>query len=624
MEMKRIIRQIILVLMDVLSVNLVMLTAVWMENLFSVTSIDWGNYQVIATVITAIIILCFKLFGLYDSLWRYASTYEFLKVVSACMTGSIATYIVTNFSHISYLPITYIGIGLGYILMITGIRLAYRVIRRCLRMYQQRLTAHLKEEQERVMIIGAGEAATLVIKECYKDPKNKRNIVVAIDDDSQKQGSKINGVPIKGTTACIEQFVKEYRISEIIIAMPSAHKKKIAEVIESCSRTNCKLKIFPGIDHSLRKNNIKQIRNVNIEDLLGREEIILNNNRLKFIVHQKTILVTGGGGSIGSEICRQIAKFPIKQVVIFEIYENSAYSLQVELKQLGIPSEKVKVEIGSIRDKIKLQEVFEKYKPELVFHAAAHKHVPLMENNPEEAVKNNVLGTLNVLQCVAAFKIEKFILISTDKAVNPTSVMGVTKRIGEMLVEAMDRVVETTEFVAVRFGNVLGSNGSVIPLFKMQLEKGGPITVTHPEIERYFMTIPEAVRLILEALTFAKGGEIFVLDMGQPVKILDLAKNFIRLSGFEEGEDVEIKFTGLRPGEKLYEELLMAEEGLGKTSSDKIFIGRPEAVEYNLLLQQIELLKQDMEEGRDIRARLREIVPSYQSMEEANKKVINS
>ena len=376
--------------------------------------------------------------------------------------------------------------------------------------------------------------------------------------------------------------------------------------------------MFGKINKALEKGNNMHIRDVKIEDLLGRQEVVLENEKLKFALNKATVLVTGGGGSIGSEICRQIANMPLKQLVILDVYENSAYSLQLELKQQGIDESKVKVVIGSIRDGQRINEIFKEYRPDVVFHAAAHKHVPLMEENPEEAIKNNVFGTLNVMQCARAYKVRKFIMISTDKAVNPTSVMGVTKRIGELMVEAFDKISYATEFVAVRFGNVLGSNGSVIPLFKMQIEKGGPLTVTHPEIERYFMTIPEAVSLILEAVTLAQGGEIFILDMGQPVKILNLAKAFIRLSGLEEGKDIDITFTGLRPGEKLYEELLMDEEGIRKTASDRIFVGKSVGVNYEYLLKQLDELKQAMQRGDNLREALKQIVPTYQTMEEAN------
>ncbi len=622
--MKRIVRQLALMLMDIVSVNLVFIVALigWKSHIIN-EIICWNEYYQMMAFNTIVMILGFKLCGLYNSLWRYAGIREFIRVMITCILGGFGTVLVHKLFGLSLPSGFYIHIGIGYSILVVGIRVGYRLVRRLVWRFRRRNLVMKRQEQKSVMIIGAGEAAAILIKECNKEANPQRRIMVAVDDDCIKHGARINGVPIEGKIKDVGPIAKHYNISEIIIAIPSASKERIAEIIDICSETKCKLKIFPGIDKSLKKDHVKQIRNVNIEDLLGREEIILNNERLNFILNKKTVLVTGGGGSIGSEICRQIVKLPIHKVVILDIYENSTYSLQVELRQQGIPDEKIEVVIGSIRDKVKLNKVFEYYKPDIVFHAAAHKHVPLMEANPEEAVKNNVFGTLNVLQCAAKFKVTKFVLVSTDKAVNPTSVMGATKRIGEMLVEAMNTIVPSTDFVAVRFGNVLGSNGSVIPLFKMQLEKGGPLTVTHPEIERYFMTIPEAVRLILEAVSLAKGGEIFVLDMGKPVKILDLAKKFIRLSGLEEGKDIEIKFTGLRTGEKLYEELLMAEEGLSKTASNKIFIGKTSKVDYGKLTIQLNQLHKDLEEGNDLRARLKEIVPSYQTMEEANKKALN-
>lgn len=495
-------------------------------------------------------------------------------------------------------------------------RFSYKFVNRILSKFSKSYNA-LKEHlngttKNRVLLIGAGDAAALIIKESKKNPNHTYKIVAALDDDRTKHFSSLNGVPIRGPIENIQKFVEIYNVDTIILAMPSVGRERTSEILNLCSETSCHLKIFSGISSAINEEDqTYQVRSVRIEDLLGRDEIVLDSTKIEKDITNRTVLVTGGGGSIGSELCRQISSFNPSRLIIFDIYENNAYDIQNELLLNGFPRESLTVLIGSVRDKIKLNEIFETYQPDLVFHAAAHKHVPLMEDSPSEAIKNNVFGTYNVALCAREYKVKKFVLISTDKAVNPTNVMGATKRLCELIVQSINKTTKHTDFVAVRFGNVLGSNGSVIPLFKRQLEAGGPLTVTHPDIIRYFMTIPEAVRLILQAMSFAEGGEIFVLDMGQPVKILDLALNFIRLSGLEPYKDVDIVFSGLRPGEKLFEELLMDEEGITNTSSDKIFIGKPSDITFAELNQSLHYLHNALESDCDLREALHHVVPTY-------------
>jgi FlaA1/EpsC-like NDP-sugar epimerase len=434
-----------------------------------------------------------------------------------------------------------------------------------------------------------------------------------VDDDFKKYRGKIHGVPILGTREDIHRIVREKKIDEILIAMPSVSKQKIREIVDICKGTKCSLKTLPGVYEIIDgRVDIKKIRDIQIEDLLGRPPVEVDLESISDYLTNETILVTGGGGSIGSELCRQIASFSPKKLIVFDIYENSVYELQHELERKYGNGLNLQICIGSVRDKNRLKQIFRTYKPQIVFHAAAHKHVPLMESNPMEAIKNNVFGTINVAECADEYRAKRFVLISTDKAVNPTNIMGATKRIAEMVIQAKDRKSKT-EFVAVRFGNVLGSNGSVIPLFRKQILEGGPVTVTDSEIIRYFMTIPEAVQLVIQAGAMAKGGEIFVLDMGEPVKIKDLARDLIKLSGFEPDVDIKIEYTGLRPGEKLYEELLMAEEGLRETKHEKIFIGKPVFNDLDQLRKEIEMLKAVlMKEDKELmEVVVRKLVPGY-------------
>lgn len=472
----------------------------------------------------------------------------------------------------------------------------------------------------RVLIIGAGCAGEMVVKELEKNPQLNKKAVAIIDDDITRIGDQVSGVDIVGTRNSILKIVKLYKIDEIIFSIANISKKGKKEIIDICKNTNCKIKTIPGIYEIIDgKVDIKQVRDVDIEDLLGREPIEVDFNLMGSYIQDSTILVTGAGGSIGSELCRQIANIRPKKLIMLDNYENNLYSIQQELIRKYGDSIKMIAVVASIREQKRMEKIFDKYRPEVVFHAAAHKHVPLMENSPGEAIKNNIFGTLNVAMLSSKYNVKRFLLISTDKAVNPTNVMGATKRAAEMIIQSLNEESKT-EFVAVRFGNVLGSNGSVIPLFKKQIEEGGPVTVTHPKIIRYFMTIEEAVGLVIQAGGMAKGGEIFVLDMGEPVKILDLAKNLIRLSGFEPDVDIKIVFTGLRPGEKLYEELLMSEEGLLDTKHKKIFIGRPIDFDKNDLQKYlIELRDIVLEEDDELMEQaMKNLVPTFISPEVAN------
>lgn len=551
----------------------------------------------------------FVVFGLYNSLWRYVSIDELFKLIIATTLSSILIYIL-NVGFSFNLPRSIIFIDLILSIFLTGaLRLSYRVVRRA---YQNINQAN--DNLNRVMIIGAGDAGSMIVRELKNLVNMQYKPVVIVDDDKRKNNSVIHGVPIRNGMNDIPVLVKEYNVNEIIVAIPSLNREKLAEIVKIAQTTHCRVKTLPGINDLIDNEvTIKNIRDVSIEDLLGRDEIKLKIDEISSYLENKVVLVTGAGGSIGSELCRQIVKFKPSQLILLDIYENNVYDLQQELihlyKRLNL-----EVIIASVRDKERILEIFKFYKPEIVFHAAAHKHVPLMESNPQEAIKNNVFGTLKVAQCAHETNVKRFVLISTDKAVNPTNVMGATKRVAELIIQAMDQISET-EFVAVRFGNVLGSNGSVIPLFKKQISYGGPITITHPDITRYFMTIPEASRLVLQAGAIAEGGEIFVLDMGKPVKIVDLAKHLIELSGFEPDIDITITYTGLRPGEKLYEELLLSEEGTSETNHTGIFIAKPSLIDYNELLKKIHKFEDEIESKVDIIEQLKVLVPTYKCEE---------
>ena len=565
-----------------------------------------SNYVENVLPYTIMSLLIFWLFRLYHSLWQYASIAEVYRIAEACITVEVVHFL-SNKIVGNMLPRScYFNAAIYLIIAICASRFMYRMIRTVLNKYRNIKTSN------NVMIIGAGEATNVIMREIQNSSYlANSNIACIIDDDRRKVGKYIRGVKVIGTRDKIKEAAKLYDIDEIIFAIPSASNEVKRDILNICKETDCTLKILPGVYQMVDGEiNVNSIRNVDVLDLLGRDPIEVDIESIMGYVKDKVIMVTGGGGSIGSELCRQLVSHKPKQLIIFDIYENNAYDIQQELK-INYPDANVVTLIGSIRNVSRLESVFAQYKPDIVYHAAAHKHVPLMEVSPDEAVKNNVVGTWNVARMADKYGVKKFVMISTDKAVNPTNVMGATKRICEMIVQTYNEISKT-DFVAVRFGNVLGSNGSVIPLFKRQIEAGGPVTVTDPNIIRYFMTIPEAVSLVLQAGAYAKGGEIFILDMGEPVKIDDLAKNLIRLSGYTLGVNMEIKYTGLRPGEKLYEELLMKEEGLQETDNKLIHIGKPIEFEKENFFDNLEKLKEEAySETGNIRESLKKVVDTY-------------
>lgn len=574
----------------------------------------------ISTIMLSIIIymlihtVSFKLFKCYSSLWRYAGEEELVSILSACLVYVIPVYIVHRLIGIDYSILFYVVSTILIIGYTGGLRLVYRTGRR----FKTRMI--VSQDSQRVLVVGAGSAGQMIINELKENPQLKKVPVGIIDDDINKIGRVIHNVKILGDTSQVKEIVEKENVDEIILAMANVDKARKSEIINICKETKCKLKTIPGIFEIIDgKVDIKKIRDVDIEDLLGREPIKVNMEEMSGYIEERTVLVTGGGGSIGSELCRQIASFNPKHLIIVDNYENNAYAIQQELIRKYEGKLNLSTIIASIREYKRMDEIFNEYKPDVVFHAAAHKHVPLMENSPSEAIKNNIFGTLNVAKLADKYSVKRMVLISTDKAVNPTNIMGATKRAAEMIIQTINKNSET-EFVAVRFGNVLGSNGSVIPLFKKQIAEGGPVTITHPDIIRYFMTIPEAVQLVLQAGAMAKGGEIFILDMGEPIKIVDLANNLIRLSGFEPGVDIKIEYSGLRAGEKLYEELLMSEEGLTKTANSKIFIGKPVEFDSKKVMYHLEMLKKivDNEDVELIDSVMRAFVTTYVRPEDVN------
>jgi FlaA1/EpsC-like NDP-sugar epimerase len=618
-EMSKAIRIITLVVLDAILLNVSLCLALLVKFDTSIPQQYLGYIIDNALIVTALQLVIFYVLGLYRSLWEYASIEEMLQVIIATAAASIVGVIAGLVTGNTFPISIYLVSWLFLCILVGGVRISYRFARR-VRIHIERNRC----EPSRVMIVGAGSAGSMLIKEFKNHTDMNMVPVVMIDDDKTKQGTIINGVPVISGRERIKELAKQYKIDEIVVAIPSASRSEIAELLRISKETKCKLKTLPNVLDILDGEvTVKQLRDVNIEDLLGRDEITLNMEEISDYLKDEVVMVTGGGGSIGSELCRQIARFGPKKLIIFDIYENNAYDLQNELLFTYKDKLDLEVLIGSCRDRERLREVFERYKPGVVFHAAAHKHVPLMEGNPSEAIKNNVFGTLNTCRRAVDFGAKKFILVSTDKAVNPTNIMGASKRLAEIIVQSMNRMGDT-KFAAVRFGNVLGSNGSVIPLFRKQILQGGPVTVTHPEVIRYFMTIPEAAQLVIQAGALAKGGEVFVLDMGEPVKIDDLARDLIRLSGLEPDVDIKIEYTGLRPGEKLYEELLMAEEGLEKTAHKKIFIGKQQDMSFQEVIMCIKALENSMESDEMLRETMAKLVPTYKYEREYKKPEINS
>ena len=604
-------RRTCLIIYDIISIALASYVAILWRYDFHLDEIPRHFMQPIERFLPINILLALVIFyfmRLYNSLWAFAGETELQNIVMGCVLSTLVDAaglqlfkVTTRAVPRSYYP-AYMAV---LVVCIFTSRFSYRFFRG-LKHKQQN-----KKNLISVMVIGAGEAANLIIKEIVNSNFSTMVIKCIIDDDKGKWGKYIQGIKVVGGRDKIVECADIYDVDEIIVAMPSAPRTEIREILEICKDTNCKLRSLPGMYQLVNGEvNVSKLRDVEVEDLLGRDPVSVDMDSILGYVQGKVVLVTGGGGSIGSELCRQIATHRPKQLVIVDIYENSVYDVQQELKQ-KYPELNLMVLIASVRNTNRMNYIFSKYKPDIVYHAAAHKHVPLMEDSPTEAIKNNVFGTFKTAQAAAMSGVQRFVMISTDKAVNPTNIMGASKRICEMIIQTFDKHYDT-EFVAVRFGNVLGSNGSVIPLFRKQIAAGGPVTVTHPDIIRYFMTIPEAVSLVLQAGAYAKGGEIFVLDMGEPVKILSLAENLIKLSGYRVGEDIKIEFTGLRPGEKLYEELLMDEEGMKDTANRMIHIGKLIEVDEHVFFTQLKELKDECQiENSDIRPLIKKIVPTY-------------
>ena len=632
---------VFLMVYDFIAVCAAYFLALWLrfDGVYSRIELKYINaYNTFIIPCAAVSIIIFLIFRMYNSMWRFASFSEFVRTVLGSLVSSTLHAILITLL-LERMPLSYYLLGAvmqGILLL--GVRFSFRFIQ-----ILKRRSETTNEDARRIMLIGAGNAAQSILREVSRAHEVTDKVVCIIDDNPNKWRRYMDGVPIVGGREEILNAAKQYKVDEIFFAIPSATVRQKRDILAICNETGCKLKQLPGLYQFVTGDiAVSAMKEVSIEDLLGRDPIKADMKEVFEFITGKTVLVTGGGGSIGSELCRQIAAHKPKQLIIFDIYENNAYSIQLELKE-KYPDLNLETLIGSVRDSRRIFEVFETYRPEIVYHAAAHKHVPLMEDSPCEAIKNNAIGTYKTAYAAMVHGCERFVLISTDKAVNPTNIMGASKRLCEMIIQSFDKKIKEgkadqipqifthedskhinnqasakpedikTEFVAVRFGNVLGSNGSVIPIFKQQIEKGGPVTVTHPDIIRYFMTIPEAVSLVMLAGTYAKGGEIFVLDMGSPVKIDDLARNLIRLSGFKPDIDIKIEYTGLRPGEKLYEEKLMAEEGLQKTDNDLIHIGNPIKFDEEAFLKQLEALTEAAYANKEdqIRALVQQSVSTY-------------
>ncbi len=609
LEKKWLTRVILIMVLDVLSIAASYLLALWARFDFRFTDIPQEFFNVYLHTIWWWILVCLAVFwlcNLYNSIWQFVSVDALMRIVLAYVVLGGLSLLCIKLFHL-VMPRSYYVWGLLLSFCCTsGIRFFYRALR-----YLRNRVFQPARSTENVMLIGAGRAGRQLMREYAVSSHLQGRVVCIIDDNPAKRGRILDGVRIVGGRQDIPEAAQRYDVHKIIFAIPSLEGPQRQEILRICSETGCELQVVPGIYQLVNGEvTISKLRRVELQDLLGREPISVNLGEICGYVTGKTVLVTGGGGSIGSELCRQLAHYHPKRLVIFDIYENNAYEIQQELLRQNSDLE-LSVCIGSVRDRARVDTLLQTYQPELIFHAAAHKHVPLMEDSPNEAIKNNVFGTWNIARSAAEHGVQRFVLISTDKAVNPTNIMGASKRLCEMLVQLMSRR-SRTEFVAVRFGNVLGSNGSVVPLFEKQIAQGGPVTVTHPDITRFFMTIPEAVSLVLQAGAYAKGGEIFVLDMGKPVRIDDMARQLIRLSGYEPDVDIPIIYTGLRPGEKLYEELLMAEEGLQETANRLIHVGRPIEMDDAAFLAQLENLERLCRENSPaIRQAVADMVPTY-------------
>ena len=615
-------RHMLLIFLDIAIVIGSYLVSILFLNVQIADFSEFAKEMCIAVLIYEVFL---NIFQMYKNLMRYEIGKDYIKYL---ISGCLSTILMIIISGI--LRFEYFGARINVLsgLFISGIFVLYRIAGRGVLSRISNAKKHEKTSRnnkiENLLIIGAGMGAKEIILAVNNTMKDQYNIVGIVGDNTNKLNKNILGVKVLGTRYDIPTIVKEKNVDIIYLAIDNITQMSRKNIIEICQTTGVKTRVIPSTEEIMKKGGImNNLRDVEIEDLLGRDPIRLDNKNITDLIKGKNVLVTGGGGSIGSELCRQIIKYNPAKLIIFDIYENNLYDIQMELES-HYPKNKIEAIVGSVRDKKRLNKIFEEYSPQLVFHAAAHKHVPLMEHSPLEAIKNNVFGTYNVVNCADEYGVERFVLISTDKAVNPTNVMGASKRLCEMIIQAKNKVSKT-DYVAVRFGNVLGSNGSVIPLFKKQIAEGGPVTVTHKDITRFFMTIPEAVGLILQAITYAEGGEIFVLDMGKPVKIYDLAVSLIKLSGYEPGVDIQIQFTGLREGEKLYEELLMQEEGLTATKHDKIFVSKPMNVKMEELERKLQILDKIKDEDENlinqVKQTMKRVVPTYREPEEVNKKV---
>ncbi|WP_406535415.1 polysaccharide biosynthesis protein [Methanobrevibacter sp.] len=617
-------RNILLPLMDCISVVLgyylisVLITDSFLMNPTSTIT----KHEIIIGIVLTIIVLqiLFRLTKRYSNIIRYENNQDYLMYILLSILTLIIVSMLEDILGMKNPSIKYnvaVGILIGIIIVVYRLVIRYALLSDI----ANKGINYAPENQKKLLIIGGGYSANDIIKTLNSTLKGKYDIIGIIDDNEKRMGYSVGGVRIIGNRNDIERICEKYQIDTIFFTIVNIDNQNKKEILEICNKTNAKVKVLPGLRELISEENLYQsLRDVEIEDLLGRDPVELDNNNIKSLINGKVVLVTGGGGSIGEELCRQIMLHNPKQLLMLDIYENSLYDIELELKA-KYPDSDIQAIIANIRDKERMFEIFDEFSPEIVFHAAAHKHVPLMENNPAEAIKNNVFGTYNLVNACDKYHTKRFILISTDKAVNPTNIMGATKRLCEMIIQAKDKESET-EYVAVRFGNVLGSNGSVVPLFKKQIAEGGPVTVTHKEITRFFMTIPEAVALVLQSITYAKGGEIFVLNMGEPVKIYDLAKSLIELSGLTPGEDIEIKFTGLRPGEKLYEELLMDEENLEATAHEKIFITEPMDFTMDDIEEKLdafrEIIDNEIYDKQIIKETMKKCVPTYRDPKEVN------